>query len=434
MSHKNIPTEKYKRTAITAITTARIGLKHVAHLGRKTLSSTKNIKQKNQQHEEEIGKIAISALMQLRGTALKIAQMMSLELDMLPENIRTELGKACSHVTPLNRAHIRKVYLAEFNNSPENVFERFEADAFAAASLGQVHKAVSPDHDLLAVKIQYPGIAASIKSDVQLVRGMMKSISLSTSYLPRWEIIEDVLECVQNQLEKEIDYVQEAENTCWFSENLKLPNIRIPKTYPQFSNKKVLATEYISGKHLDQWLAEKPDQATRNRYGQLLFDTFCYQLHELKVLHADPHPGNFLICDDGSIALIDFGCIQRLSPDYSTAVTRLFSRDRQQIYQAYQGLGIISNHLSFDKFTNDIFPAIEPVHTWMSAPGIEKVFNFAEFPPMPQKKLSSLKESIKAVNSIQQDQVYFDRSYFGLLSILRKMQVKIDTRMLGMRN
>ncbi len=70
----------------------------------------------------------------------------------------------------------------------------------------------------------------------------------------------------------------------------------------------------------------------------------------------------------------------------------------------------------------------------MSAPGIEKIFNFAEFPPMPQKKLSSMKESIKAVNSIQQDQVYFDRNYFGLLSILRKMQVKIDTRMLGMRN
>ncbi len=434
MSHKNIPTEKYKRTAITVITTARIGLKHVAHLGRKTLSPTKNIKQKNQQHEEEIGKIAISALMQLRGTALKIAQMMSMELDMLPESIRAELGKACNRVTPLNRAHIRKVYLAEFNNGPENVFERFEADAFAAASLGQVHKAVSSDHDLLAVKIQYPGIAASIKSDVQLVRGIMKSISLSTSYLPRWEIIEHVLECVQKQLEKEIDYVQEAENTRWFSENLKLPNIRIPKTYPQFSSKKVLATEYIQGKHLNQWLAEKPDQATRNHYGQLLFNTFCYQLHELKVLHADPHPGNFLICDDGSIALIDFGCIQCLSSDYSTAVTRLFSRDRQQIYQAYQGLGIISNQLSFKKFTNDIFPAIEPVHTWMSAPGIEKIFNFAEFPPMPQKKLSSMKESIKAVNGIQQDQVYFDRSYFGLLSILRKMQVKIDTRMLGMRN
>lgn len=427
MRHKSIPTEKYKRTAITAVTTAKIGLKHAVYLGKKTLSSTANTRQKNQQHEEDMGKIVFAALTQLRGTALKIAQMMSLELDMLPEGIRAELGKACHRVTPLNRAHIRKVYLAEFNTVPEKVFAQFEPDAFAAASLGQVHKAVSPDSHPLAVKIQYPGIAASIKSDVQLVRGIMKSISLSTSYLPRWEIIENVLDGVQKQLEKEVDYTQEAENTRWFSENFKIPNVRIPSVYCQFSSKRVLTTEHITGKHLDQWLAENPDQTLRNHYGQLLFDMFCYQLHELNVLHADPHPGNFLICDDGSIALIDFGCIQHLAPGYPGTVTRLFTRDRQQIYQAYKSLGIISDNLSFDEFTDDVFPVIESMHTWMSAPGLGKTFNFAELPPVPQKTLSQMKKPVKAINSIRQDQVYFDRSYFGLLSILRKMKVEIDT-------
>jgi len=427
MSHKSIPTEKYKRTAITAVTTAKIGLKHAVYLSKKTLSSTANTQQKNQQHEEDIGKTVFAALTQLRGTALKIAQMMSLELDMLPEGIRAELGKACHRVTPLNRAHIRKVYLAEFNTVPEKVFAQFEPDAFAAASLGQVHKAVSPDSHPLAVKIQYPGIAASIKSDVQLVRGIMKSISLSTSYLPRWEIIENVLDGVQKQLEKEVDYTQEADNTRWFSENFKIPNVRIPSVYFQFSSKRILTTEHITGKHLDQWLAENPDQTLRNHYGQLLFDMFCYQLHELNVLHADPHPGNFLICDDGSIALIDFGCIQHLAPGYPGTVTRLFTRDRQQIYQAYKGLGIISDNLSFDEFTDDVFPVIKSMHTWMSAPGLRKTFNFAELPPLPQKTLSQMKKPVKAINSIRQDQVYFDRSYFGLLSILRKMKVEIDT-------
>jgi len=430
MNPESIPTKKYKRTAITAMTTVRIGLKHVAFLGKKTLSPSENTEQKDQQHEEEIGKILIDTLMQLRGTALKAAQMMSMELDMLPEGVRAALGKACHRVTPLNRAHIRKVCLAEFNTPPENIFEKFDADAFAAASLGQVHKALSPDHDQLAVKIQYPGIAASIKSDVQLIRGIMKSISPGTSSLPRQEVIGDVLDGIQNQLEKETDYAQEAENTRWFSENIKLPNVRIPRIYPQFSRKKILTTEYIAGKHLDQWLAEKPDQATRNHYGQLLFDMFCYQLHELKVLHADPHPGNFLICDDGSIALLDFGCIQRLAPGYPNAITRLFTRDRRQIYRAYKNLGIINQNLSFDKFSNDIFPAIEPVHTWMSTPGLEKECNFARFPPMPRGNLSNMKKPVKAINRIQQDQVYFDRSYFGLLNILRKMEVLIDTKKL----
>jgi len=427
MNNKKIPTEKYKRSAITAITTAKIGLKHVTHLSKKNLSSAKNAKQQDQQYEEDIGKILINALMQLRGTALKVAQMMSMELDMLPEGVRAELAKACSQVTPLNRAHIRKVYLAEFNRAPENVFAKFDANAFAAASLGQVHNAVSADNHPLAVKIQYPGIGASIKSDVQLVRGIMKSISLGSAYLPRWEIIDDVLSGVQKQLEKEIDYLQEAKNTQWFAEHLNLPNIRVPKVYTQFSGDKVLTTEYITGKHLDPWLAEKPSQAIRNHYGQLLFDMFCYQLYELKVLHADPHPGNFLFCDDGSIALIDYGCIQQLNPNYPSAIARLFTRDHQQIYQAYQDLSIISNELSFEKFESNVFQTIEPLHAWMSAPGLAKEFDFSQMPPMPKKRLSHMKKAIKEINSMQQDQVYFDRSYFGLLSMLRKMEAKIMT-------
>ncbi len=427
MNHNSIPTKKYKRSAITAITTAKIGLKHATYLGKKKLSSAKNTELQDHQHAEEIGKILINALMQLRGTALKVAQMMSMELDMLPEPVRAELTKACSRVTPLNRAHIRKVYLTEFNKTPESVFKIFDSDAFAAASLGQVHRAISSENEQLAVKIQYPGIAASIKSDVQLVRGIMKSISLGSAYLPRWEIIDEVLRGVQEQLEKEIDYRQEAENTQWFTEHMSLPSIRIPKVYARFSGNKILTTEFIAGKHLNEWLTDNPSQTDRNHFGQLLFDLFNYQLHELNVLHADPHPGNFLICDDGSIALIDFGCIQRLAPNYSNTIIRLFNRDPQKIHQAYIDLGIISHELSFEKFERDIFRLIEPMHTWMSSPCLAQKFDFSKLPAMPKNDLSQMKKAIKEINNVQQDQLYFDRSYFGLLSILKKIGAKIDT-------
>ncbi|NOY74053.1 MAG: AarF/ABC1/UbiB kinase family protein [Gammaproteobacteria bacterium] len=427
MNHKSIPTEKYKRSAISAITTAKIGLKHATYLGKKKLSSAENTELQDHQHAEEIGKILINALMQLRGTALKVAQMMSMELDMLPEPIRAELTKACSRVTPLNRAHIRKVYLTEFNKTPESVFKTFDSNAFAAASLGQVHRAISSEDEQLAVKIQYPGIAASIKSDVQLVRGIMKSISLGSAYLPRWEIIDEVLRGVQEQLEKEIDYRQEAENTQWFAEHMSLPDTRIPKVYAQFSGNKVLTTEFIAGEHLNEWLADNPSQTDRNHYGQILFDLFNYQLHELNVLHADPHPGNFLICDDGSIALIDFGCIQRLAPNYSKTIIRLFTRDPQKIHQAYIDLGIMNHDLSFEKFERDIFRLIEPMHTWMSSPCLVQKFDFSKLPAMPKNDLSQMKKAIKEINNVQQDQLYFDRSYFGLLSILKKIGAKINT-------
>jgi len=428
VNNKKIPTEKYKRSAITGMTATKIGLKHAIHLSKKTLLSPKNSKQHDNQHEEEIGKIVISALMLLRGTAIKVAQMMSMELDVLPEGIRAELAKACNQVVPLNRAQIRKVFLAEFNVAPENVFSKFDSNAFAAASLGQVHKAISADNLELAIKIQYPGIGASIESDVQLVRGIMKLVSRRTAYLPRWEIIDEVLSGVQKQLEKEIDYVQEAKNTQWFAAHLNLPKIRIPNVYTQFSGEKVLATEYLYGKHLGDWLAEKPSQAVRNQYGQHLFDMFCYQIYELNVLHADPHPGNFLFCDDGSLALIDFGCIQRLDPNYPSAVARLFTRDQKQIYQAYIDLQIIGSDLSFEKFKSDFFQAIEPLHAWMSEPGLEGEYDFSKMPPMPKRSFSHIKKAVRKISSMQQDQIYFDRSYFGLLSMLRKMGAKIVTK------
>jgi len=427
MSDKKIPTGKYKRSAITGLTSARIGLKHAIHLSKKTLSTPKNPQQLNNQHEEEIGKIVINALMLLRGTALKVAQMMSMELDMLPEGIRGELAKACHQVTPLNRAHIRKVFIAEFNHAPEKLFQTFDPTAFAAASLGQVHKALSPDNHQLAVKIQYPGIGASIESDVQLVRGIMKPIAKKTAYLPRWEIIDEVLNNIKKQLELEIDYAQEAKNTQWFTTHFNFPNIRTPQVYTQFSGKKVLTTGYISGKHLDDWLAENPNQTLRNQYGQRLFDMFCYQLHELNVLHADPHPGNFLFCDNGDIALIDFGCIQQLTPEYPKTITRLFSRDKKQIYQTYIDLNIIDSDLSFEKFNHDFFQPIEPLHSWMSAPGLAQTYDFSQMPPMPQKPLSQLKNAVGQISGMQQNQIYFDRSYFGLLSILRKIGANIDT-------
>jgi len=427
MNKNKIPTAKLKRTAIAGITTARIGLKHMTHLGKKSFSRVDKNSQADVRHENEVGRILINALMQLRGTALKAAQMMSMELDMLPEGVRVELAKACSQVTPLNRAHIRKVFLDEFEQAPENVFRQFDSIAFAAASLGQVHKAAMDDQRPLAVKIQYPGIGASIQSDVQLVRAIMKSLSVSTSFLPRNDIINRVLDDVQNQLEKEIDYQLEADNTRWFAQHLKLPNIHVPAVYTQFSGSKVLTTEFVSGVHIDQWLKNRPSEAQRNRYGQLLFDLFCHQLHDLKVLHADPHPGNFIFCDDGRIALIDYGCVHRLHEDFPKTIARLFTSKSLDLYQAYIDLGLIRKSLSFEAFETEFLPVIGHIQKWMAAPFQQAEFDFSLMGPMPSTQLSTMKMAAKHVNSMQQDQMYFDRCFFGLLSSLRKLGAKIGT-------
>jgi len=427
MNKNKIPTAKLKRTAIAGLTTARLGLKHMTHLGKKSFSRMGENSQDDVRHEKEVGEILINALMQLRGTALKAAQMMSMELDMLPEGVRVELAKACSQVTPLNRAHIRKVFLDEFEQAPERVFRQFDSKAFAAASLGQVHKAAMDDERPLAVKIQYPGIGASIQSDVQLVRGVMKSLSVSTAFLPRYDLINRVLDDVQIQLEKEIDYQLEADNTRWFAQHITLPNIHVPAVYAQFSGAKVLTTEFIAGMHIDQWLNNQPSDAQRNQYGQLLFDLFCYQLHDLKVLHADPHPGNFIFCDDGRIALIDYGCVHRLHENFPTTITRLFTPKSSELYQAYIDLGLIHQSLSYEAFELEFLPVISRIQKWMAAPFQQSEFDFSQMGPMPSTQLSTMKAAAKHVNNMRQDQMVFDRCFFGLLSSLRKLGAKINT-------
>lgn len=427
MNHKKIPGAKLKRAAIAGMTTAHVGVKHMTYLGRKKFSATpENTRQ--DAHEQEIGRILINAFTQLRGTALKVAQMMSMELDMLPEGIRIELAKACSQVTPLNRAHIRKVFIAEFEQAPEAMFSTFDNTAFAAASLGQVHKATGGKGEELAVKIQYPGIAASIQSDVQLVRGIMKSLSMSTSYLPRYEIIDAVLSDIQKQLENEIDYLQEADNTCWFGEHLKLPGVYIPVIYRQYSGARVLTTEYVHGQHVEQWLLRRPSQALRDEYGQLLFDLFCFQLHELNMLHADPHPGNFIFCDDGTLSLIDFGCVHKLTTVFPGTVTRLFTRDSAQLHQTYIDLGIASPELSYAQFEKELLPLIREVIDWMTTPFLNEEYDFSKMDPIPRKPFSQIKSAARFIEDMRQDQVYFDRSFFGLLSMLRKIGARISTK------
>lgn len=163
-------TGRLSRSAIAGMAVARAGL---AHLGHKAQSLTRDAKQQAQArtgHEAELGRILFSALNQLKGTALKASQLMSMELGFLPEGMRQELARAHYQVTPLNRALVVKVIRQEFGQDSHVLFQHFEPQAFAAASLGQVHAARLLDGEAVAVKLQYPGMAASIGSDMRMLR------------------------------------------------------------------------------------------------------------------------------------------------------------------------------------------------------------------------------------------------------------------------
>ena len=193
---------------------------------------------------------------------------------------------------------------------PVEVFAQFEMEPFAAASLGQVHFAVTPGGEEVAVKIQYPGIREAIRNDFALLR---------TVTLPaRWAkyVSDEMIAEAENGFMLETDYRNEAKNIELFGQHApELPFLRVPDVFREYSSDKVLTMSFMRGEFLDQRLERKPSQEWRNRLGSRLFELFVYQLYNLNAIHADPHPGNYLYDDDGTIALIDFGCVKYLPDD-----------------------------------------------------------------------------------------------------------------------
>lgn len=363
------------------------------------------------------------ALGTLRGTALKAAQMMSLEMEMIPEIYRKEMGKAASRVPPLNRALIRKIIRSELGGPPEDVFAVFEATPFAAASLGQVHRAVSHSGDELAVKVQYPGMAAGVKSDID----MLKTLLRPSRY---YRIFRSSFGEIEERISEELDYEKEAENTAWFHRNIKLKDVIIPEIYPEYSTSRVITTAMIHGEHMDTWLKRKPSRESKNRYGQILVDLFNYCIHEKQIAHADPNPGNYLFREDGKLGVIDFGCVKRLRTDFIRSVQMAtdpdFGEDPEKIKTFYRLAGI---HFNRDFDHTDFNDFIHRWIGWVTRPEREGWFSFDRKNGYFDEGLSLLKDFYRYIEHFEGAFIYFGRSFYGLRRLLQSLGARVDMRL-----
>lgn len=253
------PTGKLARGAISGVALAHAGVARIGHQARKLTRAAEDEEAAQRRFESDLGRIMFKALNQLKGTALKVSQALSAHADFLPAGIRDELAKGCHQVTPLNRALVHKVFRSEFGQAPEQLFASFDAEAFAAASLGQVHRATLVDGRCVAVKVQYPGIGTSIKSDLAMLRGMVQTLGGGVVHLPRQELVDQVLAEVADKLEEELDYEQEAAQLAWFHERVPAAQYVVPQPVNAYSSRRVLTMERLEGLHLDAWLATGPD-------------------------------------------------------------------------------------------------------------------------------------------------------------------------------
>lgn len=321
-----IPVSKVQRASKFVGAGARMGGNYLKYYARKLVNPDTAREELDEANAEDI----YEALSNLKGSALKVAQMISMDENMLPGPYARKFQMAQYNAPPLSYPLVVKTFRKTLGKTPDEVFDTFSHKAVNAASIGQVHKATIGDKQL-AVKVQYPGVADSVSSDLRLAR----PIALSLMNI-KGKDLDKYFKEVEERLLEETDYELELERSIEISKKCAhLKNLSFPTYYPEYSSKRVITMDWIEGMHLKDWVATNPDQAARNKIGQAIWDFYDFQIHDLREVHADPHPGNFLITPDLKVGIIDFGCVKVIPDD--------FYKDYFQLIRP----GITENHEEF---------------------------------------------------------------------------------------
>ncbi|MDG5493156.1 AarF/ABC1/UbiB kinase family protein [Psychroserpens sp. SPM9] len=314
-----IPTSKIQRATKLVSTGAKVGVNYLKYYGDKITKTEIEAKERlDQNNAEDI----YDGLKQLKGSALKVAQMLSMEKSILPQAYVEKFSLAQFSVPPLSPPLVLKTFKTYFGKSPNDIYDTFNATSVNAASIGQVHIA-EKNGKKLAVKIQYPGVAESITSDL----AMVKPIAMSMFNI-KGKDSDKYFKEVESKLIEETDYILEVKQSKEIAQNCAhIPNLLFPKYYEDLSSERIITMDYMVGEHLSEFTAHNTNQEFSNQLGQALWDFYMFQIHKLKKVHADPHPGNFLVSESGQLIALDFGCMKTIPNEFYSPYFELAEKD-----------------------------------------------------------------------------------------------------------
>lgn len=284
-----------------------------------------------------IGREVASTLGEMKGAVMKVGQIASQMQDLLPDEIAEALSVLQKASAPMPFSVIRRQVRRELGEDPEALFAHFDEKPFAAASIGQVHRATTHEGLDVVVKVQYPAVKESIDSDMRHLRRILR---LGGLLKVEEATLDAIFSEIRNQLEEELDYRQEADNLRRFRAfHADQHWLIIPEVVEALSSDKVLTLTYEPGDDMDA-VRSSPvyDQALRNRLGERIFDAIARQIFVLREVHCDPHPGNFAYRPDGSIVIYDFGAIKRIPREDLDALRRLTLAGYAEDYSALEGV------------------------------------------------------------------------------------------------
>ncbi|MEM0519361.1 ABC1 kinase family protein [Aequorivita flava] len=420
-----IPTNKIQRASKLMTTGVKVGGNYLKYYGKKLVNSETTKDELNESNAEDI----YDGLKNLKGSALKVAQMLSMEKNIMPKAYVEKFSLAQFQVPPLSAPLVRKTFMKYFGDTPESLYDTFNAESVAAASIGQVHKATK-DGKNLAVKIQYPGVAESISSDLAMVKPVaMKMFNIKGKDSDKY------FKEMEGKLLEETDYLLEVEQSKEITNACKnIPNLKFPNYYKELSGERIITMDWMTGQHLSEFTSTNTNKEKADKVGQTLWDFYMFQMHQLKRVHADPHPGNFLVDEEANLIAIDFGCVKTVPEEFYLPYFELAKPENinnpEIFLEKMYALEILKEEDSPEetKFFSELFHEMLSLFT---QPFHSEMFNFADeefFGKIAELSNRYSKDTeIRKMNGNRGSKhfLYINRTFFGLYNLMNDLGAKV---------
>lgn len=419
----DFPSSKYDRGKIFTKTGLSVGKNYAKHYLKNLRGSDK---QRNSDFYNQTAQQIFKEFTKLRGTALKIAQSLSIDQGLLPDEFSEVMTQAQYSVPPINRSLVRSIIKRELGSYPEVLFESFDTEAIAAASIGQVHAARLKSGEKVAVKIQYPGVRDTIASDLGLAKSLFKR------FIKNKEDLNEYFEEVESTLRLETDYIHEGETINRFHDRFSTGPFETPRWIEEYSTERVLTMSFIEGEHLKEFLERNPSQEEKNSFGQMIWDFFHEQIRQSDEIHADTHPGNFLLTDDQKLGIIDFGCVKTFPDeffkDYLMLLPTHLERDLDRIKALYKRLGVLKGDPETNQTEKKYFEFCLNYGFTFAMPYEAETFNFGD--PEYRELIRGYTRNAPIGNEARGNKhfLYSTRVHLGLYHFLMKLGATVETK------
>lgn len=282
----------------------------------------------------------LKVLGEMKGATMKVGQILSSDPDLVPPEFVEALSELQRDAPPMTYLTVKRVIEEALDLPLESVFESFDPEPAGSASIGQVHRATLRTGEEVAVKVQYPGIIETLESDL---RNLGSLIHIARVVADR-ERVTQYMDEVRSALEAEMDYLGEANRLARYHGIFEpMPGVSVPRPFLEFTRPNVLVMEFCHGRKLDEALVDMTHGPERSAIIERWIHLYSWMLHDLQELHADPHPGNWLLQESGDFAILDWGCVKRVDPRFADGVLDIMDAcwedDHERASRVYRDLG-----------------------------------------------------------------------------------------------